>query len=150
VSVSIGLMILVGAQTSLWWMRLLMLCLGIAVAQVFVPVQAAAFATISPEATGRASTMFNVGRQLGSAIGVALFTTTIVAVGATKVVAGRVTPNLAAHHAAFGVAAGIVLAGTVVALTIWDADAISTMVRRGGRRPEPGSRAVPPPEPRPS
>ena len=105
VAISIGLMSLVGAQTSLWWMRLLMLCLGLAMAQVFVPAQAAAFATISPEATGRASTMFNVGRQLGSATGVAVFTTVIVAVGATKVVAGQVTPNLAAYHAAFLVAA---------------------------------------------
>ena len=57
--------------------------LGVAMGQVFVPAQAAAFATISPEATGRASTMFNVGRQLGSAIGVAVLTTVIVAVGAT-------------------------------------------------------------------
>ena len=69
VTVSIGLMSLVGAQTSLWWMRLLMFALGVAMGQVFVPGQAAAFATISPEATGRASTMFNVGRQLGSAPG---------------------------------------------------------------------------------
>ena len=76
VTASIGLMSLVGAQTSLWWMRLLMFCLGVAMGQVFVPAQAAAFATISPEATGRASTMFNVVRQLGSAFGVALFTMT--------------------------------------------------------------------------
>ena len=156
VAVSIGLMSLVGAQTSLWWMRLLMLCLGIAMAQVFVPAQAAAFATISPEATGRASTMFNVGRQLGSAIGVAMFTTVIVAVGATKVVAGQVTPNLAAYHAAFLVAAGLALVGAAVALTIHDADAASTMVRRGGGRAEASLRTgnVPtasgPPEPQPS
>ncbi len=155
VAVSIGLMSLVGAQTSLWWMRLLMLCLGIAMAQVFVPAQAAAFATISPEATGRASTMFNVGRQLGSATGVAVFTTVIVAVGATKVVAGQVTPNLAAYHAAFLVASALALVGAVVALTIHDADAASTMVRRGGGRAEPSRRSgsIPavsgPPEPQP-
>ena len=106
VTASIGLMSLVGAQTSLWWMRLLMFCLGVAMGQVFVPAQAAAFATISPEATGRASTMFNVFRQLGSALGVAVFTTAIVAVGATTTVAGRVTANLAAYHVAFLVAAG--------------------------------------------
>src|SRR5262249_3943802 len=81
VTASIGLMSLVGAQTNLWWMRLLMFCLGVAMGQVFVPAQAAAFATISPEATGRASTMFNVVRYLGGATGVALFTTAIVAVG---------------------------------------------------------------------
>ena len=75
VSASTGLMTLVGAQTSLWWMRLLMFCLGVAMGQVFVPAQAAAFATITPEATGRASTMFNVVRQLGGAVGVAVLTT---------------------------------------------------------------------------
>jgi MFS family permease len=142
VAVSIGLMSLVGAQTNLWWMRLLMLCLGIAMGQVFVPAQAAAFATISPEATGRASTMFNVIRQLGSAIGVALFTTAIVAVGATTIVAGRVTPNLAAYHVAFLLAAGLAIVGAVVALTIHDSDAAATMVRRGRRSAAPGGQAA--------
>jgi EmrB/QacA subfamily drug resistance transporter len=157
VAVSTALMSLVGAQTSLWWIRLLMFALGVAMAQVFVPAQAAAFATISPEATGRASTMFNVGRQLGSAVGVAMLTTVIVAVGATMTVAGRVTPNLAAYHAAFLVAAGVAVAGAAVALTIHDADAAATMVRRGRRKPHGRAGTLPaagaagaPPEPRPS
>jgi EmrB/QacA subfamily drug resistance transporter len=156
VTVAIALMTLVGAQTSLWWMRLLMLFLGLSMAQVFVPAQAAAFATISGEATGRASTMFNVVRQLGSAAGVGVLTTVIVAVGATRTVAGRVTPNLAAYHVAFGVAAGLALAAAMLALTIHDTDAVSTMVRRGGRKTESGRpAAVPsasssPPEPGPA
>ena len=79
VAASIGLMTLVGAQTSLWWLRLLMFCLGVAQGQVFVPAQAAAFATISPEATGRASTVFNVIRQLGSATGVAVMSSVLAA-----------------------------------------------------------------------
>jgi len=111
--------------------------------QVFVPAQAAAFATISQEATGRASTMFNVIRQLGSAVGVAVFTTAIVAVGATRIVAGRVAPNLAAYHAAFLVAAALAAVGAVVALTIHDADAASTMVRRSVRKAEPRIATVP-------
>jgi EmrB/QacA subfamily drug resistance transporter len=142
VAASIALMSLVGAQTSLWWMRLLMFCLGVAMGQVFVPAQAAAFATISPEATGRASTLFNVIRQLGSAAGVAMFTTAIVAVGATKIVAGRPTPNLAAYHVAFLIAAAVAVAGAGVALTIHDADAAATMVRRGRRKAEPGGQAA--------
>jgi hypothetical protein len=36
--------------------RLLMFTLGLSMAQVFVPVQAASFAAITPAATGRAST----------------------------------------------------------------------------------------------
>ncbi len=142
VAASITLMTLVGAQTSLWWMRLLMFCLGFAMGQVFVPAQAAAFATISAEATGRASTLFNVVRQLGGAVGVAVLTTAIVAVGATKVVADRITPNLAAYHVAFLVAAGVVIVGAVVALTIHDADAAPTMVGRRRRKAEPGGRAA--------
>src|SRR5260370_35775581 len=137
---SIPLMTL--ARTSLWWMRLLMFCLGFAMGQVFVPAQAAAFATISAEATGRASTLFNVVRQLGGAVGVAVLTTAIVAVGATKVVADRITPNLAAYHVAFLVAAGVVIVGAVVALTIHDADAAPTLVGRRRRKGEPGGRAA--------
>jgi EmrB/QacA subfamily drug resistance transporter len=140
VTVSIGLMGLIGADTSLWWMRLLMVCLGVAMGQVFVPAQAAAFATISAEATGRASTMFNVVRQLGSAIGVAVFTTAIVAVGATTVVAGRPAPNLTAYHVAFLVAAGVAAVGAVLALRIHDDDAAATMVGRP-HRGTPGNAA---------
>ena len=142
VTVSIGLMSLIGSQTSLWWMRLLMFCLGVAMGQVFVPAQAAAFATISPEATGRASTLFNIVRQIGSAIGVAMLTTVIVAVGATTTAAGRITADLTAYHVAFLVAAGVAAVGAVVALTIHDADAASTMVRRGGRKAESGGRTT--------
>ena len=142
VTVSIGLMSLVGAQTSLWWMRLLMFCLGFAMGQVFVPAQAAAFATISPEATGRASTVFNVIRQLGSAFGVAVLTTAVVAVGTTKVVDGRVTPDLAGYHAAFLVAAALAAVGIVVALTIHDADAAATMIRRASRKTRQDGRSA--------
>jgi hypothetical protein len=76
VTASLGLMSLVGAQTSLWWMRLLMLCLGVAMGQVFVPAQAAAFATISPEAADAAATMVRrvsrkTGRDSRSAAGLA-------------------------------------------------------------------------------
>ena len=106
VTASIGLMSLVGAQTSLWWMRLLMFCLGVAMGQVSSRPRRPR-SPPSRRGPGRASTMFNVGRQLGSAIGVAVFTTAIVAVGATTTVAGRVTPNLAAYHVAFLVAAGV-------------------------------------------
>jgi hypothetical protein len=110
--------------------------------QVFVPAQAAAFATISPEATGRASTLFNIVRQIGSAIGVAMLTTVIVAVGATTTAAARITADLTAYHVAFLVAAGVAAGGAVVALTIHDADAASTMVRRGGRKAESGGRTT--------
>ncbi len=133
-SVSIGLLALLTAQSSLWWARLLMFALGLAMAQVFVPTQAAAFATISPAATGRASTLFNALRQLGGAIGVALLTTVIVLAGATHRVAGHEVANLAAYRITFLVAAAVCLAGVAWALTIRDADAAATIPARRARR----------------
>jgi EmrB/QacA subfamily drug resistance transporter len=131
---SIALLALMGPQTSLWWARLLMLTLGLSMAQVFVPVQAAAFATITPAATGRATTMFNANRQLGGAVGVALLTTVIVAVGPVHQVAGHPEPNLDAYRAAFLAAAAIGLCGVACSLRIHDSDAAATMPGRGQRR----------------
>ena len=131
VSVSIGLMSLIGFGTDLWWMRLLMFTMGISMAQVFISSQAASFATISRADTGHASSLFNSERQLGSAVGVALLTTVLALIGTTHVVGGHLAANLWAYHAAFLAAAGIALIGALVALTISDADAAETMVRPG-------------------
>jgi EmrB/QacA subfamily drug resistance transporter len=140
---SIALLSLLGAQSSLWWARLLMFTLGFAMAQVFVPTQAAAFATISPAATGRASTMFNAIRQLGGAIGVALLTTVIVAVGATHLVSGHEVANLAAYRVTFLVAAAVCLTAVPCALSIHDADAAATIRARGRRGQPPPVTAAP-------
>ncbi len=131
---SIGLLALLGSGTSLWWARLLMLTLGISMAQVFVPVQAASFATITPAATGRASTMFNTVRQLGGAIGVAVLTTVIVLVGPVHLVAGHPVANLTAYRVAFLVAAAIALCAVACSLSIRDADAAGTIPARRGQR----------------
>ncbi len=139
-AVSIGLMSLMGADSSLWWARLLMFTMGLAMAQVFVPSQAASFATISPAETGRASTMYNAVRQLGGAIGVAVLTTAIVLVGPTHLVAGHIVANFTAYRVAFLVAAVTCLIGVVASLSICDADAAHTIVARRHRkssRPEP-------------
>ena len=102
-------------------------------AQVFVPVQAASFATITPAATGRASTMFNAVRQLGGAIGVAVLTTAIVLVGPVHVVDGHPVANLTAYRVAFGVAAAICLCAVAFSLSIHDADAAGTIPARRGQ-----------------
>jgi EmrB/QacA subfamily drug resistance transporter len=125
----------VGFTTSLWLVRFLMFLLGIAISHVFTPTQAAAFATISPAETGRASTLFNTGRQVGSALGVAILTTVMSAVGVTHVVHGHVQANLAAFHAAFIFAAALAVSAAVFAFfTVEDADAASTMVRRPSKK----------------
>jgi EmrB/QacA subfamily drug resistance transporter len=126
-ALSIGLMSLLGAETNLWFARLLLFTLGLSMAHVFVPSQTISFATISPADTGRASTLFNTLRQVGSAAGVAFLTTAIVSVGATHQVNGVTTANFAAYHAAFLVATVFVVLALIVAQTVHDADAAQTM-----------------------
>ncbi len=130
VALSAGLMSLIGSSTDLWWMRLLMFTMGLSMGQVIVSSQAASFATVSHAETGYASSLFNSGRQLGSALGVSILATVLAAVGTTHVVAGHEVANLNAYHAAFLTAAGLALMGAGVALTIHDVDASATMVRR--------------------
>jgi EmrB/QacA subfamily drug resistance transporter len=124
-------MSLIGATTSLWWARGLMLLIGLGMSCVFIPAQAASFATISPERTGRASTLFNACRQLGGAIGVAFLTTVLAAVGPTRLSAGRVVANLTAYHVAFLAAAAVALLAVFTTFSVSDGDAVATMVRRG-------------------
>ena len=132
-AVTLVLMVFIDKGTNLWWMRGLLFVSGYGMAHVFVPSQAAGFATISAADTGRASTLFNAQRQLGGAVGVALLSSVIAAVGPLRFVANRALPNLGAYHTAFVVAACVSLVAAVAALTVNDADAAPTMVRR--RRP---------------
>jgi EmrB/QacA subfamily drug resistance transporter len=119
-----------GPTGNLWWARTLMFALGLFMGQVFVPTQAASFATISRASTGRASTLFHAVRQLGGAVGVALLTTAIVLVGATTTAHGHTAPHFAAYRAAFLVAAAFSLSATVGSLAMSDAEAAPTMQRR--------------------
>jgi EmrB/QacA subfamily drug resistance transporter len=131
VAAAMAAMALIGAGTSLWWARALMLAIGLGMSCVFIPAQAASFATISPERTGRASTLFNAARQLGGAVGVAVLTTVLAAVGPTRLSAGRIVSNLGAYHAAFLAAAAIAVVAMVGAFSVSDREAAATMVRRG-------------------
>jgi EmrB/QacA subfamily drug resistance transporter len=134
IAVATALMITVGQGTSLWWVRALMLLLGLSWAQAVVSLQAAAFACVSPADTGAASTLFNTSRQLGMAIGVALLTTVASAVGLTRHVAGRAAPHLAAYHAAFVAASVVALVAAGAAQFVNDREAAATM-RRPTRSP---------------
>jgi MFS family permease len=133
---AMSLLSLVGDGTNLWLVRLVVYFLGVGMSGVFLPSQAAAFATIPRVKTGDASTIFNAQRQLGAAIGVALLTTVITVLHPVHTVDGHSVANLNAYHVGFLVAAGIALLGALSALTVHDEDAASTMVarRRGGRR----------------
>ena len=131
VAVAVGLLSLLTPATSVWAARGLMFATGFSMAHIFMPTQTAAFATVSSAATGRASTLFNVQSRLGPALGVALLSTVLSAVGTvTTAPAGTPSANLAAYHTAFLVAAGLALVAAVLSLFVSDRDAAPTMVRK--------------------
>lgn len=119
----------VGPATSLWWARLILFIIGLGMSGVFIPTQTAAFATISRENMGGASTLFNTQRQFGGAVGVAVLTTVLVAVGPFSHVSGRLVPDLGAYRVAFLAAAAVALAGAGLSLRVHDEDAASTITR---------------------
>ncbi|MCO5971351.1 MDR family MFS transporter [Actinoallomurus soli] len=124
----------VDARTSLWPVRLIMFGLGLGVAFVFIPSQAVSMATVTKAQTGRASSIFNAGKQLGGAIGVALLSTVLAAVGPTQENAGHMNVHLTAYHDAFLAGAAAAALAITVALAIHDADASTTMTRRRNPR----------------
>jgi EmrB/QacA subfamily drug resistance transporter len=109
-------MMLLGPAPDLWIVRAQMFLVGFGMAFSFLSLQAASFAQIEPRETGRASALFSAQRQMGAAFGVALIATVL-----ASAVAG-----LDAFHAAFGVAAGLLVAAVVVASRVNDSDAAAT------------------------
>jgi EmrB/QacA subfamily drug resistance transporter len=128
VAMLMALLSLMGQDTNLWIMRVLMFLIGAGMAYAFLPLRVATFATISPTSTGRASAFYSAQTQLGAAIGVAVLGSVLSIVGTTTLSAtGTVEPNMAAYHAAF-----LALIAAGFALTISDRDAAVTMRRKSG------------------
>jgi EmrB/QacA subfamily drug resistance transporter len=124
----------VGLHTDTWWIRLIMLGRGVSFGLTLVPLQAATFATIRSEDTGRASAIFNSGRQVAASFGVALIATALT---------NRMTHHAAqmgnpvtrdgavlAFHDAFFVAGILAIVGIFASFIIRDEDAASTMSER--------------------
>lgn len=125
---TISLLGLVGPDTSLWWLRADLFLTGIFLAHTFMPAQTAAFAQISGPDMGAASTLYNVHRQLGAAVGVAILGSVMSGIGIFDMTAEGPRPDYSAYHWAFLVAGLISALGLVFALLIRDRDAESTMV----------------------
>ncbi|WP_344871899.1 MDR family MFS transporter [Nonomuraea antimicrobica] len=125
-SLFVALLATVGSGTSLWGVGLLLHCMGFCVGLVFVSTQAAAFATIPQASSSRASTIFNVGRRLGGALGIAAETTAMVLAGAGGPVAGG-GAGTRPYQVAFLVVAVINLLALWPALAVRNADAATTM-----------------------
>jgi MFS family permease len=126
-----ALLSLMGSDTSLWWMRLLIFLAGAGIGFSFLSAQTATFATISSRATGQASALANALRQIGSALGVAVVGSALGIVGMTRMsTTGTAVPNLTAYHAAFLAAAALEVIAALFAVTIHDSDAAATMRRQ--------------------
>jgi EmrB/QacA subfamily drug resistance transporter len=119
-AVPISLMASLGPADVDWAMPVLMFGTGMFFGFSMAPAQTAALAAISMAQTGRATTLFNVQRQVGQAIGVAVLATVLAA-------ARPVPPDLGGYHLAFGVAAVAMLVGAMIASRVRDADAAVTM-----------------------
>ena len=131
VAILMALLTQMGQDTSLWVMRALMFLIGAGMAYAFLPLRAAAFATISSASTGRASAFYSAQTQLGAALGVAILGSVLSIIGPTTLGAsGAVEPNLVAYHAAFLAAAVLALIAACIALTVSDKDAAVTMRRK--------------------
>ena len=124
-------LLLVELETSEWWIRLIMLARGWSFALTLIPVQTATFATIEGKDTGRASAIFNAGRQVAASFGVALLATVLTSRLAQHEAAlgNPLTRDgaLTAFHEAFVVAAALGLLGIVASFLIDDRAAAGTM-----------------------
>ena len=124
------LLAVVGLHTDLWWIRLIMFGRGICMAFAFVPLQAATYANISSEDTGRASAIYSTQRQVSAALGVGVMLSVLLS-------GAHGAPALSAYHTAFLVGACLIVLAAVSALVIRDEDAAATMVPHGAAANEP-------------
>jgi EmrB/QacA subfamily drug resistance transporter len=130
VTISALLLATIDQGTNIWLVRGYMFFVGVGMANIFIPNQAAALATISRAQTGRATTLTSVQRQVGSSLGIAVLSSILAFVGPTEIVNGVTRPNLEGYHFAFLAAAGFAVIGGLFATLVPDADAAITMVSR--------------------
>ncbi|MER7015672.1 MDR family MFS transporter [Saccharopolyspora sp. NPDC000359] len=131
-----------GLTTSLGFLVGLLAVQGVAMGLLMTPVQTATFAGISGSSMGHASSLFNVSRQVATALGTAVVATVLVVLTehgqSTKDPATPLAEvQLGAYHGAFLVSAAFAALGILLALRVRDADAAATLDRpRGPARPD--------------
>jgi len=121
-------------HTSLWEIRALMFTRGLCMGFAFVPMQAAAYATIDPKDNGRASSIFSTQRQVGVSLGVAIMASVLVTF--MPLVGRPPDPGraLTGFHLAFGCTVVLSFVAATCALFVPDSDAVHTRSVRGGVR----------------
>ncbi len=116
----------IGRDVDLMTVRIWMVLRGFGMALVFVAGQLALFGDVAHEKTARASSVFNVSRQVAASIGVALsasvlsggITTNLAAMGGTAAgAASRLSAQVDAFRAAFWVP--VVVAGIGLVAAFW-------------------------------
>lgn len=141
--------LLVDLDTGRGWIMLIQLLRGCGFALTLIPLQAATFATISPADTGRATAIFNTGRQVAASFGVALLATVLSSrLTANDAVLGDPTTvggTIDAFHEAFIASAVLSVIGLAACFLIDDKEAASTMVKRGQPEVVPTAPGVPAP-----
>jgi len=120
----------VRVDESSWRLGLAMFGLGLGISFAFISAQAASMATITKAQTGRASSLFNASKQFGGAIGIAILSTIVAVEHSVQRSTGSINLDLCAYRHGFIAVAVAALAGAVVAITIRDGDAASTMISR--------------------
>ena len=115
--VTIGSMALISTSIVDWLLPLLMFFTGMGIGIAMAPAQTAALSEVSRAETAQATTLYNTQRQAGAAAGVALLATVLAA-------------SHGDYHAAFAVAAGLMVIATLVATRVRNTDAAATMTPR--------------------
>lgn len=115
----------IDTDTSLWTVRALMFARGAAMGLLFVPMQSAVYAKISPKELSRATPLYGTSRQLAPALGVAI-ASTVLASGLRGHEAGAVE-RVGAYQWAMVASALMFVVGFFVAFTVKDEDAAATM-----------------------
>ena len=145
--------LLVDLDTGEWWIRLIMLLRGMSFGLVMVPASAAAYVTIAPRETGRATAIGSAIPYIGSSFGVAVAATVLtrrlIAHNAVLVSPATSHGALLAFHDAFVVSALFpivaVFAGAAGSATSGRSRCCvgrsASRRRRPSRRTRPGSQA---------
>lgn len=141
-----ALLQLQGLHTSVWLLVGLLGTQGLAMGLLMTPVQTATFARVSAPSMGMASSMFNVSRQVATALGTAVVATVLTVLTTRGMAAvDQSAPaqaaqvQMSAFHGAFLVSVAFAALGMVLTLRVRDADAAATLDRRSAaaRKGEP-------------
>ncbi len=139
--VAAGALQLLGLDVPLWFVVAVLAVQGVAMGLLMTPLQTATFAQTSAADMGHATSMFNVSRQVASALSTAVVASALVLF--TDAALSGVDPSSAAQIArarmsafrgAFLVAVGFAVTGLIVTALVRDSDASATL--DGSRGPE--------------